>query len=258
MEMTIQPRGPVGGHSLEGGCMPRLPTLRSFTEAKNRMLRRELPPAEPGSQLAGVGRTLTPAIADPPHVHVDRMTRWDYRVRQCQLAVGLDIGDVAPLHARTHGSPLPPPVLRQPVADDVCGGRHQVAGQAAVERLIVRNHVGKIRSSHDSSLSSSSMFLMIYHVLVPLRLARIFGGQQGGVGVQVSDDVCLGDSRRLLLRHPEQHARGRLRHLVKLANAADIAVDQHQGRSISPAQHLQDQRENYTPGAMGRVKKEKL
>ena len=66
-------------------------------------------------------------------------------------------------------------------------------------------------------------------VFVPLRLARVGGGQQGGAGVQLADDARLGDAERLLLHHLVQHAPGRLGHLVELIDAANAVVGQHEG-----------------------------
>lgn len=69
-------------------------------------------------------------------------------------------------------------------------------------------------------------------VLAPLRLDRVGSGKNGGAGVQLADDACFGDTQCLLLHHLVQHTASRVVHFVKLVNAADTIVCQHQGTTV--------------------------
>ncbi len=65
-------------------------------------------------------------------------------------------------------------------------------------------------------------------VLVPLRLDGVGGGEDGRARIQGADDSRLGDGQRLLLHHFVQDGASALVHLVKLVNAANSVIAQHQ------------------------------
>ena len=75
---------------------------------------------------------------------------------------------------------------------------------------------------------------VIHHCesLVPLGHAWVCGGEDGGACVEGADDSGLGDGEGLLLHDLMEDGTCAVRHLVKLVDAADAVIAQHQRSSV--------------------------